>query len=170
MANIEAGYQLDDPEAGQTAARVAAEVLETMFFTEAEPAACEHAWLEDAPTARVRFEGSHRGEMLLGVSLEAADPIAASFLGLEPGELTAAQRRQVIQELANILCGAMLSRLWPESTLALATPEWATWEEWPGETVLHRCFTIPEGMVGISIRLESGGASECPASNERNEA
>lgn len=102
-----------------------------MFFTEAEPVACEHAWLGAAPTARIRFSGSHRGEMLLGVSAEAADPIAASFLGLEAGELAGAQRGQVIQELANILCGAVLSRLWPESTLALSSPELTNWEDAP---------------------------------------
>ncbi len=136
---------------------VAAEVLETMFFTEAELAGCEHAWLDfpinPAPCARVAFEGSHFGEMLLGVSGEAADPIAASFLGLDPAELTAAQRGQVIQELANILCGAMVSHLWPESNLTLSSPELTPWQEWPKEGTLHRCFAIPEGKLAISIRL-----------------
>jgi CheY-specific phosphatase CheX len=158
MAEAKPTYSLTgDPEAGQTAARVAAEVLETMFFTEAEPVACEHAWLAGAHTARVRFEGSHCGEMLLGVSEEAADPIAASFLGLEAAELGDAQRGQVIQELANILCGAMLSQLWPESTLALASPELLVWEEWPGEGALHHCYAIPEGRLAVSIRLRQAG-------------
>jgi len=159
MPELKPTYTLDgDPEAGLTAAQVAAEVLETMFFTEAEPAACEHAWVRAAQTARIRFSGSHHGEMLLGVSEEAADPIAASFLGLEPAELTDAQRGQVIQELTNILCGAVLSRLWPESTLALSSPELTTWEEWPPGGALHRCFIIPEGMVAISVRLEAAPA------------
>lgn len=148
-----------DPQSGQTADQVAdqvaADVMETMFFTEAEPVACEHAWLQAAPTARIRFSGSHHGEMRLGVSLEAADPIAASFLGLEPAELTDAQRGQVIQELANILCGALLSRLWPESTLALSSPELTGWEDSPPQGALHRCFIIPEGMVALSVRLEA---------------
>lgn len=142
-----------EPEAGDTVQRVAAEVLETMFFTEAEIAVCEHTWLAAAPCARIRFDGSRMGEMLLGVAVEAADPIAASFLGLDPMELTGAQRGQVIQELSNILCGAMLSNLWPESRLALSSPELTDWQEWPGPRVLHRCFTLPEGMLAISIRL-----------------
>jgi hypothetical protein len=142
-----------EPAAGDTVREVAAEVLETMFFTEAEPANCEHTWLLAAPCARIQFEGSHHGEMLLGVSAEAVDPIAASFLGLDPTELTAAQRGQVIQELCNILCGAMLSHLWPESKLALSSPELTPWQEWPGAGLLHRCFAIPEGMLAISIRL-----------------
>src|SRR5579863_4966259 len=142
-----------EPIAVETIQQVATEVLETMFFTEAEPVACEHGWLASATCACIRFEGSHRGEMLLGVSPEAADPIAASFLGLDPMELTEAQRGQVIQELSNILCGATLSRLWPESKLALSSPELTSGREWPAEGLLHRCFVIPEGMLGISIRL-----------------
>lgn len=135
--------------------QVATEVLETMFFTEAELATCEHGWLETARCARIRFEGSHFGEMLLGVSVEAADPIAAGFLGLEQMELTNAQRGQVIQELANILCGAMLSHLWPESNLALLSPDLEAWQEWSGDGALHRCFTLPEGPLAISLRLSA---------------
>jgi len=143
----------EEPGAGEIIRLTTAEVLETMFFTEAEPAACEHAWLPSAPCARVRFEGSHFGEMLLAVSAEAADPIAASFLGLDPMELTDPQRGQMIQELTNILCGAMLSKLWPESRLAIGSPELMPWPDWSGNGALHRCFATPEGMLAISIRL-----------------
>jgi hypothetical protein len=155
-----------EPAASDTIRQVAAEVLETMFFTEAELATCEHTWLGLAGCARIRFEGSHFGEMLLGVSLEATDPIAASFLGLDPTELTDAQRGQVIQELTNILCGAMLSHLWPESKLSLSSPELTGWQEWPSAGPLHRCFTIPEGMLAISIRLVPQSQPAAPAGHE----
>jgi Chemotaxis phosphatase CheX len=142
-----------EPLAPDTIRQVMAEVMEAMFFTEAELAACEHAWLGTARCARIRFGGSHFGEMLLGVSVEAADPIAASFLGLDPMELTDTQRGQVIQELSNILCGAILSKLWPESKLALSSPELTLWREWSNPGTLHHCFVIPEGKLAISIRL-----------------
>jgi hypothetical protein len=142
-----------EPAASETIQQVVAEVLETMFFTTAEVASCEHGWLSGASCARIRFAGSHCGEMLLGVSVEAVDAIAASFLGLDPMELTDAQRGQVIQELSNILCGATLSHLWPESKLALSSPELAAWQEWPASGALHRCFAIPEGLLAISVRL-----------------
>ena len=141
------------PDFAGTLSRVGAEVLETMFFDDALPAPCEHGWLAEARCARIRFEGSHYGEMLLGVSAEAVEPIAAGFLGLDPIELTDAQRGQVIQELANILCGAMMSHLWPESNLALLSPELEAWREWPSEGLLHRCFMLPEGLLAITIRL-----------------
>jgi Chemotaxis phosphatase CheX len=142
-----------EAEAGDIIRRVAAEVLEMMFFTEAEVATCEHAWLESASCARARFAGSHLGEMLLGISVEAAAPTAAYFLGLEPMEVTEAQRSQVLQELTNILCGAMLSQIWPESKLTIAPPELTGWREWPDAQAMHRCFVIPEGKLAISIRL-----------------
>jgi len=150
-----------EPAAPDTVRCVMADVMEAMFFTEAEPTACEHAWLGGARCARIRFGGSHFGEMLLGVSAEAADPIGASFLGLDPMELTEAQRSQVIQELANILCGAILSKLWPESKLALSSPKLSRWEEWPDVEALHHCFAIPEGLIGVSIRLTA--ALDSPA-------
>ncbi|HUA77866.1 MAG TPA: chemotaxis protein CheX [Acetobacteraceae bacterium] len=130
-----------------------AEVLETMFFTEAGRASCDHGWLAAASCAHIVFDGSHRGAMLLAVSAEAAAPIGASFLGLDPMELTEMQRGQVIQELANILCGAMLSHLWPESKLALAPPELTAWRDWLCPGVLHRCFALAEGPLAISIQL-----------------
>jgi len=154
VSAFEKPFTMDrEPTASDTIRQVAAEVLEAMFFTEAELTACEHAWLGSARCARIRFEGSHFGEMLLSVSGEATDPMAASFLGLEPMELTDAQRGQVIEELSNILCGAILSKLWPESKLALSSPESTGWQEWPAEGALHRCFVIPEGTLAISLRL-----------------
>jgi CheY-specific phosphatase CheX len=144
-----------DTAAGEMMQGVAAEVLETMFFTEAERVSCDHLWLATAPCAYLHFAGSHSGEMLLGVSAEAADPIAASFLGLDPVELTDMQRGQVIQELSNILCGALLSHLWPDSKMALASPELSAWRDWPGQGALHHCFALPEGMLAISFRLTS---------------
>ncbi len=46
------------PEAlPRTLGRVSAEVLETMFFTEAVAVECEHGWLADAVSVRVDFDG-----------------------------------------------------------------------------------------------------------------
>jgi len=127
-----------------------AEVLETMFFTEAVPDECEHAWCASALTARIHFDGTHSGEFLLSVSLDAARPIAAGFLGLADDESTERDCGQVILELANILCGAVLSKRWPESRLSLATPELSTDDHSP-HCGVHRCFTLPEGLLALTI-------------------
>jgi hypothetical protein len=131
---------------------VAAQVMETMFFTEAMVTDCDHGWLGRAFTARIKFDGTHCGQVFLTISTEAAQSIAAGFLGLEMAEMAEAQLNQVILELANIFCGAAMSRLWPESSLTLDAPELVA-AELPVEGVWHRCFTMPEGTLAVSICL-----------------
>jgi CheY-specific phosphatase CheX len=130
--------------------RVAAQVLETMFFEEAVPTPCDHAWLSTAVSVHVSFEGSHQGEFLLSVSPDTARTIASGFLGLDPEEMTGTQPGDVILELANILCGALMSTLWPESVLSLGTPELASAEH-AFLGAMHCCFSLPDGMVAVSI-------------------
>jgi len=139
-----------DADLLETLEAAAAGVLETMFFTEASASECEHSWLASGVCARVAFAGSHRGSMRLGISADAADSLASGFLGLDPQETGELERSQVILELANILCGAILSRIWPESRLLVDAPELASGENCE-EGGLHRCFSLPEGMLAISI-------------------
>ncbi|MBZ5611365.1 MAG: chemotaxis protein CheX [Acidobacteriia bacterium] len=144
---------------------VSAEVLETMFFTEALDTECEHDWLPGAVWARIAFSGSHCGHMLLGLSGEVATSIASGFLGLDCAETGEQERAQVILELANILCGAVLSRLWPESRLLLDAPEMGGWEGGLDGS-LHGCLALPEGMLAVSIRMCA--PSEPPDSGRGN--
>jgi CheY-specific phosphatase CheX len=148
----QAGPAEEAPEFGPVVVRVAAEVLETMFFEEAVPSVCEHSWLAEAVSAHLRFEGSHCGEFLLSVPPGAARSIASGFLGVEPEEISETQPGEVILELANILCGALMSELWPESTLSLGTPELVSAERSFPEA-MHCCFSLPEGMAAVSMRL-----------------
>lgn len=161
LEHLEAGGQAEaagqagagqDAEFTATLSRVAAEVLETMFFTEAAPAECEHGWLPDAVAVRVDFDGSHSGEMWLALTPAGIPSIASAFLGVEPEETGEEQRAQVILELANILCGAVLSSLWPESRLLLDAPKSTPWE-CSDEGVWHCCLALDEGALAISIRL-----------------
>ncbi|HTS48989.1 MAG TPA: chemotaxis protein CheX [Bryobacteraceae bacterium] len=150
----DAGQEAASQDADFTAtlSRVAAEVLETMFFTEAAAVECEHGWFSDAVAVRVDFDGSHFGEMWLALTPAGIPSIASAFLGLEPEETGEEQCGQVILELANILCGAVLSSLWPESRLLLDAPKLTAWE-CPDGDVWHCCLALDEGMLAISIRL-----------------
>ena len=141
-----------DLELRETLRRVSAEVLETMFFSEAVAADCEHSWLAEAVSVRVRFEGSHYGQMWLALGAGAVLPIASAFLGLEPEETGEEQHAQVVLELANILCGAVLSALWPESRLLLDAPTLTPFED-GGQGVWHSCLALEDGRLAISLRL-----------------
>src|SRR5258708_242435 len=112
-----------DPDFGAVVIRVAADVLATMFFEEAVPAPCDHSWVPVAISAHIEFDGSHCGQFMLSVSPATSLSIASGFIGLEPEEMTGNQTSEVILELANILCGALMSTLWPESSLSLGSPE-----------------------------------------------
>ena len=141
-----------EPDFGATVIRVAAEGLATLFFEEAVPSECAHAWLATAVSAHIKFEGSHCGEFLLSVSPDTTRSIASGFLGLDPEEMTATQPAEVVLELANILCGALMSTLWPESSLSLDSPTPAIAEHSFADS-MHCCFTLPDGMVAVSIGL-----------------
>jgi len=150
---LEAGAA--DLDFSATLRRVAAEVLETMFFDEAVAAPCDHGWISSAASVRLTFAGSHCGEFLLSVSPEVGRSIAPAFLGIEPEEVTAGESSQVLLELANILCGSVVSQLWPDSDLMLEAPELIQ-VEGPIEDALHECFLLPEGMLAVSIGMCKG--------------
>jgi CheY-specific phosphatase CheX len=156
---LQQGARADQPqEFADVVVRVAAQVLETMFFEEAVPTPCGHAWLRTAVSVHVSFEGSHQGEFLLSVSPDTARSIASGFLGLDPEEMTGTQPGDVILELANILCGALMSTLWPDSALSLGTPELAAAEH-TFLGAMHCCFSLPDGMVAVSIGVFAGDGS-----------
>lgn len=140
------------PDFAATLSRVGAEVLETMFFDEAVAAPCDHGWISSAPSVRLTFEGSHCGQFLMSVAPAVARAITPAFLGIDPEEITEGQSSQVLLELANILCGSVLSHLWPDSDLKLGAPEPIEADE-PIEEGLHECFLLTEGMLSVSIRL-----------------
>ena len=142
----------ETPDFEKVVASVSAGVLETMFFEEAVESACNHAWIESALSVHVRFDGSHTGEFLMSVSPGAAQCIACGFLGIDPEELLEGQCGQVLLELTNILCGAVMSHLFPESSLNLDPPEAVPSGAVPPGS-MHRCFQLPDGPVAVSIQL-----------------
>ncbi len=92
--------------------------------------------------------------MRLAATLNAADSIACAFLGADVPELAETSRNEVILELANVLCGAILSHLWPESKLALGPPELLAPDDSPCR--FHDCFELPEGRLAIWIEWSKG--------------
>lgn len=131
---------------------VTREVLETMFFAEAEPVECRHA--DQYLAARVRFSGDRPeqpgGELTVMLSRELALAVTAGFLAEDTEEVTAEQLDQVSCELANIICGAILSRLHPNARVSLSVPELAAPDF---HEAAHQCFATPEGALAVTIRL-----------------
>jgi CheY-specific phosphatase CheX len=134
----------------------AVEVLESMFFTslaeEGVPCGDLHG---PCISARLSFRGNPPGRFGVRTPPKTALTIAANFLGLEEDALTESQIGEVICELANMLCGSVLSRLEKESRFELSGPELD-----PPETGCPECFTawrvleLEEGPLGMWLELE----------------
>lgn len=127
----------------------ASEVLETMFFTGVEAGDAS----EDGEilSAELTFTGHISGRFGVRVSERSGKLIAANFLGTD--EATRAQAAEVLCELANMLCGSVLSRIESEARFELRHPEldqtnrdWRTEQQAVGYT-----FGTEEGTLTMWI-------------------
>lgn len=99
------------------------EVLEKMFFVEALDEPPGETEPQDGDLkVKLAFEGSPSGALTLRVSSAAARQIAADFLGQDESGLSSAQVGEVVCELANMICGSVLSRSESDTTFRLAAP------------------------------------------------
>ena len=98
-----------------------AEVLESMFFVEVLGEARGTA--ETGTVAvEIRFEGDPPGWFQMRLGAETAQAIAADFLGEDPESVSPRQSADVALELANMICGAVLSRLESSACFRLGSP------------------------------------------------
>jgi CheY-specific phosphatase CheX len=136
---------MTEAELHQALAQAIAETLEKMFFVPwlEEPVAGSMPQEEFA--ARLEFEGSPPGRLTLRIAAPTARSIAADFLG--EAELAPSERRveEVICELANMICGAVLSRVENAEDFRLGAPR----------------LIPPAGLVrppgGVAYSVETGG-------------
>jgi len=105
-------------------AAAAGEVLETMFFTGVYGPAQGGSPAELRVSARLSFEGTPSGVLILSVSEPAVRSLAANFLAPdEDDSLSPTQVGCVVCELANMICGSLLSRVKTEEHFRLSSPE-----------------------------------------------
>lgn len=121
------------------------EVLEEMFYSTAVPV--EGAEIPEALCAHLHFNGDPCGEFELLIPAGAARTLAASCLGISAAELSPASGADAACELANMICGATLSRLHPDAVVKLSSPEIAE-QRIAGERL---SFETPEGPLSIAI-------------------
>jgi CheY-specific phosphatase CheX len=133
------------------------EVLETMFFTSVLDTSTGSGLPAGTPAfaSRLTFRGDPSGVFEIGITQHAALGLAASFLGEEEQEVSAARAGDVVCELANMLCGSVLSRIGGDFTFDLSHPELVTGNMNSADTSL--CFDLPEGHLAIGIRFGNPG-------------
>jgi hypothetical protein len=116
--------------AGQLLPEMAARTLETMFFTMPDSVSLDRTFVNsDRPSgeliaASIRFHGSGPGRFGLIASYSVAENLAANFLGSDEGPSLAQGRViSVIAELANMICGAVLSEVEFAASFELSSPD-----------------------------------------------
>jgi len=141
----------------------AAQVLEKMFFTGIETSGNEGDIKMDSPVqVELHFDGPLSGALRLQIDEQVARSLGSSLTCLEPDEFSRDRCVQLAGELANMICGCLLSHLEPEANLAL-TPPVETPEPTGAKTGIRRWFCLPEGELIIHFLLEPICDSSPPA-------
>jgi CheY-specific phosphatase CheX len=109
---------------------MAARTLETMFFTMPDSVSLDRTFVNSGRpsgeliAASLAFHGSATGRFGLIASCSVAKNLAANFLGWdEAASLTRGRVISVIAELANMICGAVLSEIEFSGSFDLSSPK-----------------------------------------------
>ena len=94
-----------------------------MFFLEVLGEIAEPPPEAENVTVQVSFDGDPPGSFQMRIARPAANAVAADFLGEELESLTDQQSTDVTLELANMICGAVLSRIESRAAFRLGSPE-----------------------------------------------
>jgi len=137
-------------------------VLERMFFIEAlvdfDPDVLD---TEPGVEARLAFEGAPAGWFALRLTTVAARSISADFLGIDESEVSEQQLKAVVCELANMICGSMLSQVESTVTFRLGPPRIIPAEERverSAYTTVHS-VRIASGVLTAVLTLEGSTCS-----------
>ena len=109
-----------------------------------------------ACTAELRFHGDPSGQCRLRVPWNVARILGAGFLGCEETDVSDFQTEGVVCELANMICGSVLSRLEGGATFQITHPELVPPERGAGfeGAGINRWFDLGDGMLTVSLELQ----------------
>jgi len=141
---------LNEPTLRQRAVEAAVEVLDTMFFElpADRPEDCDSPRPEDL-CALTTFTGTAEGCFAVALEAHSLNRLSASFLGADEDEITEGLGSHVLCELANMLCGATLSRVDPNSHIVISTPRVGSSSEVSSSPWVR--FPMECGSLAISL-------------------
>jgi CheY-specific phosphatase CheX len=142
------------------------EVLESMYFTSVLGSLSLDSLPEDVeePDAylafNLQFAGDISGRFGLRLAAAVARNLTANFLGEQDSDLSSEEVSEVIGELANMLCGSVMSRVEGEHSFALTHPE-PGMPSAPGMgDVLTSTLDTDSGTIAVWVSIEE---CTCPA-------
>ncbi len=136
------------------------ETLETMFFASAVPvdSAPHHA----TGTIRtvIEFRGDAEGIVEVSLTRDKACELAANFLGLDTADVSDAQVESVCGELANMVCGAMVSIADPDGHFVLNQPFLSAYDSTVSPCPVVKSYDLDAELLQIGLHCTSCVAGE----------
>jgi CheY-specific phosphatase CheX len=141
-----------------------AEALEEMFFV-SDLEECDPGMRAAGPelTVRVDFAGAPSGTLMLRAGLASARSLAADFLGEDEDSIEDREATDVFAELANIVCGAILTRTESACTFDLSSPRVVSREEYADADGEVYAVALADGPLTVFLKTEG---SECRPSEK----
>jgi CheY-specific phosphatase CheX len=131
-----------------------ARVLETMCYVAVLGQANAPDQQEGCISVRVRFEGRSPGSLAVCIPRRMAETLAEDFLGARPEQALAALTvEDVVSELGNMICGAVLSEIQRDARFKLFPPQVLAEDEAAAERAAAQWFGVGEGVLGLTLTL-----------------
>jgi CheY-specific phosphatase CheX len=137
------------------------EVLDAMYFTTVLDTGLEEAGAGDSAGAdqliafNLHFAGDVFGQFGILMEPSTARKLAANFLGEDESSISSVEAGEVAGELANMLCGSVMSRVEGEHKFVLSHPEAAALPPAPGTGRDFVCrLATDSGDITVWIVLE----------------
>lgn len=108
-------------ELDQTLLSSSSNVLETMFFSAADPCEAELGTLKNPVTCLLHCSGAAEGTFSVSVDRTALTQLCSAFYGEDDPPLI--RQEELACELTNMIAGSTLSALLPEHYCALTAPQ-----------------------------------------------
>ncbi|HEX3875748.1 MAG TPA: chemotaxis protein CheX [Bryobacteraceae bacterium] len=101
---------------------------------------------------RVDFTGAPSGWLTLRAGLESIRTLAADFLGEDESSLGDPEAVEVFAELANIICGAVLTRAGSDRIFRLSSPQVVNSE---GDSQADAAYAVALTTGPLAVRLQT---------------
>jgi CheY-specific phosphatase CheX len=139
-------------EIAEVLGRSVARVLETMCFAAVFGEADAPAQPENCVSVRVRFAAMAPGSLAVSIPRRVAETLAEDFLGARPEQTLAALTvEEVVSELGNMICGAVLSEIQRDARFKLFPPQVLAEDEAAAERAAAKWFGVGEGVLGVTL-------------------
>ncbi|HYP08362.1 MAG TPA: chemotaxis protein CheX [Bryobacteraceae bacterium] len=127
------------------------DTFELMCFCAAEPLVESHIDLQPALARIISFHGDWSGQVCLKVNAAAARTLAENFYGEPEPSLPDSRVEELLNEITNVVCGGMLSRMAPSGNFWLSPAEPLPAGAAPAGSSYEQAFSLESGEVLVSV-------------------